>query len=118
MERFVKFAIAGFCAALCTVLMLAQDAPAGRGGGKGKNKGPLQQWYVEKTAGGVYAPPNRPLWKLSELKAKHNGQSSWQEQIVLDPEQDATYNAAVPGARFQTRMHPDTGTLYVVTAGS
>jgi mannose-6-phosphate isomerase-like protein (cupin superfamily) len=117
MKRFVKIAFACFSAGLCAKLMLGQDAPAGRGG-KGKNKGPLQQWYVEKTDGGVYTPPNRPMWKLSELKAKHSGQSIWQEQIILDLEQDATYNAAVPGTKFQARMHPDTGTLFVVTAGN
>jgi hypothetical protein len=52
---------------------------------------------VNKTAGGIYKPPMRPLWKLSELKQMHDGQNSWQEQIVLDTEQDATYNSGAPG---------------------
>ena len=37
----------------------------------------------------------------------HAGQNNWQEQIVKDPEQDATYNSAAPGSHFAARLHPD-----------
>jgi quercetin dioxygenase-like cupin family protein len=47
----------------------------------------------------------------------HAGQDNWQEQIVLDPEQDATYNSAAPGTKSIPRMHPDTPTVFVVVAG-
>ena len=76
-----------------------------------------QTWWVNKTKGGVYQPPMRPLWKLSELKAKYAGKSNWSEQIIKDPEQDATYNSAAPGTKFSRRLHPDTHTLFVVIAG-
>ena len=59
----------------------------------------------------------RPLWKLSDLKQMHAGQNNWPEQIILDPEQDATYNSAAPGTKFDARMHPDTPTVFVVVAG-
>jgi quercetin dioxygenase-like cupin family protein len=59
----------------------------------------------------------RPLWKLSELKQMHAGQNNWQEQIIRDPEQEATYNSAAPGTRFSPRIHPDTPTVFVVIAG-
>ena len=39
----------------------------------------------------------RPLWKLSDLKQMHAGQTNWQEQIILDPEQDPLYNPQRPG---------------------
>src|SRR5438874_7443194 len=105
--------------------VLAQDAqpPAqggGRGGGGRGGRGggaPAQTWYVEKTKGGVYVPPMRPLWKLSELKQMHAGQNNWQEQIIKDPEQDATYNSGAPGFHFAERLHPDTPTVFVVIAG-
>ena len=79
--------------------------------------GRAQYGWVNKTAGGVYKPPMRPLWKLSDLKKMHAEQNNWQEQIILDPEQDATYNSAAPGAKFDARMHPDTSTVFVVVAG-
>ena len=86
--------------------VLAQDAQppapasggAGRGGRGGRGGGgAAQTWYVEKTKGGVYNPPMRPIWKLADLKQMHAGQNNWQEQIIKDPEQDATYNSGAPG---------------------
>jgi mannose-6-phosphate isomerase-like protein (cupin superfamily) len=76
-----------------------------------------EMWWVNKTKGGVYNPPMRPLWKLSDLKRMHAGQNNWQEQIIKDPEQDATYNSAAPGTSFGLRLHPDTPTVFVVVAG-
>ena len=79
--------------------------------------GAPETWWVSKTKGGVYNPPMRPLWKRSDLKRMHAGQNTWQEQIIKDPEQDATYNSAAPGTRFDLRLHPDTPTVFVVIAG-
>jgi mannose-6-phosphate isomerase-like protein (cupin superfamily) len=47
----------------------------------------------------------------------HAGQNNWQEQIIRDPEQNATYNSAAPGSHFTARLHPDTPTVFVVIAG-
>jgi len=102
-------------AVACIAASLSFVASAqGRGQKKG---GPAQTWWVNKTAGGVYKPPMRPLWKLSDLKQIHGGQNTWQEQIILDPEQDATYNSGAPGTKYTARMHPDTPTVFVVVAG-
>jgi quercetin dioxygenase-like cupin family protein len=57
------------------------------------------------------------LWKLSDLKRAHAGQNNWQEQIVRNPEQEATYNSAAPGTALGRRMHTDTPVLFVVIAG-
>jgi quercetin dioxygenase-like cupin family protein len=104
--------------------VLAQDAqPPARGGagggrgGRGGGGGPAQTWFVEKTKGGVYNPPMRPLWRLADLKKMHEGQNNWQEQIIKDPEQDATYNSGAPGFHLPERLHPDTPTVFVVIAG-
>jgi mannose-6-phosphate isomerase-like protein (cupin superfamily) len=91
-------------------ILAAQNAEPARGGAP-------EMWWVNKTKGGVYNPPMRPLWKLSDLKRMHAGQNNWQEQIIKDPEQDATYNSAAPGTRFGLRLHPDTPTVFVVIAG-
>ena len=80
-------------------------------------RGPAENWWVSKTEGGVYRKPMRPLWKLADLKKMHAGQTNWSEQVILDPEQDATYNSAAPGTKFTPRIHPDTPTVLVVVAG-
>src|ERR1700685_1843751 len=84
------------------------------GGGRG---GSPEYWWVNKTEGGVYKPPMRPIWRLADLKKMHEGQNNWSQQIILDPEQDATYNSAAPGTHFTIRAHPDTPTVFVVVAG-
>jgi hypothetical protein len=93
MKRHTTYLAATLMGACC-LRLLAQDAqPAG--GGRG-GRGAAEMWWVDKTMGGVYNAPMRPLWKLSDLKQMHAGQNNWQEQIVKDPEQDATYNSAAP----------------------
>ncbi len=81
------------------------------------SQGGGQTWLINKTKGGVYPRPMRPLWKLSELKAKYAGKNNWSEQIIKDPEQDATYNSAAPGTKFPRQLHPDTHTMFVVVSG-
>lgn len=83
-------------------------------GGAGQKR---EDWWVIKTEGGVYKPPIRPLWRLADLKKMHAGQNNWSQQIILDPEQDATYNSAAPGTKSVPQMHPDTPTVFVVVAG-
>jgi len=104
----------GVMAGVCGLPALdAQDAQPGRGG----RGGATEMWWVEKTTGGVYNPPMRPLWKMADLTRMHTGQSSWQELIIKDPEQEATYNGAAPSTRVTPRLHPDTPTIFVVIAG-
>jgi hypothetical protein len=59
-----------------------------------------QAYWVEQTKGGVYVPPNKPLTRLSDLKAKHTGQTAWKELVVKDPDVQADYNSAAPGMKF------------------
>ncbi len=122
--RMRRIAIGALILGSCLPL-IAQDAqpPAGRGGGgggrggRGGRGGPAQTWFVEKTKGGVYQPPMRPIWRLAELKKIHAGQNNWQEQIIKDPEQDVTYNSGAPGFHYAERLHPDTPSVFVVIAG-
>jgi hypothetical protein len=107
MNMTLKIAAAGLATAACVTPLFAQRGAAAQS----------ELWWVEKTPGGVYKPPNRPLWKLADLKKMHAGQSNWQQQIVLDADQDATYNSGAPGFKISTRMHPFTPTVFVVIAG-
>jgi len=95
----------------------AGGAPAGRGGRGGRGGAPAEMWTVAKSRGGVYKAPNRPIWRKAELLAMHRGQNTWSEQIILDAENDATYNSAAPGTRSVRRIHPDTPTVFVVIQG-
>ena len=95
-------------AAMAALPATAAQAPGGR---------PPETWWVEKTQGGVFKAPMRAIWRLADLKQMHAGQNNWSEQIIKDPEQEATYNSGAPGTRISRRMHPDTHTVYVIIAG-
>ena len=107
--------IAALLLAASALAPVLAQAPAG--GGAAGGRGPAENWYVNKTKGGVYKAPMKPLVKLADLKAKHAGQNNWVEQVVLDPEDDATYNSAAPGSKIDPQMHPDTPSLFIVIAG-
>ena len=104
---------------LCGVASLAvlalAAAPAFAQGGGGRPA--PQQWWAYKEKGGVYTPPNKPYWKLSDIKALHAGQNNWQQPIIANPQQEASYNSAAPGTKFGQRMNVDTNALFVVMAG-
>jgi mannose-6-phosphate isomerase-like protein (cupin superfamily) len=115
MKNIIRIGViaAGVTALLGGSNLFAQPAATPAGGGRG----PAQTWWSYKTKGGVYTAPMRPLWKLSDLKKIHAGQNNWQQQIVRNTLQEATYNSSAPGTRFGRRMHTDTETLFVVTGG-
>ena len=57
--------------------VLAQgDAPA-----RGGRDGTTEYWWVDKIPGGpnAYKAPNRPIWRLSELKRIHAGHNEWSQ---------------------------------------
>lgn len=96
-----------------------QDGPgAGAGKKKGGNKGPVQTvWSPKSTKLVGWKEPNRPLWKLSELLAKHKGQASWTQTMVTDDYLHADYIQMAAGEKTPRRMHPDTREWWVVQDG-
>src|SRR5687767_6798197 len=68
--------------------------------GIAQGRGPAETWWIAKTKGGVYNPPMRPIWRRADLLKTYAGQNTWSEQIIRDPEQDATYNSGAPGTKY------------------
>ena len=68
-----------------------------------------------KTLG--YTPPQRPWVKLSDLKAKHKGESNWHERLVDDGRLTGDYFSAAPGTRVGPQFHPDTREWFAVVEG-
>jgi quercetin dioxygenase-like cupin family protein len=99
-----------------TVSVLAQDDAQPRG----ERGRALEYWWVDKIPGGsnAYKAPNRPIWRPSELKQMHRTQINWSQQIILDDEQNATYNSGAPGTTITPRMHPDSPTVFLIIAGN
>ena len=112
-----------FAAAMMALLasppLLAQPAgaPAAGAPAAGRGGAPAETWWSEKTKPAIYTAPNKPLWKLSDLKRMHAGQNSWREPILKNLQQEASYNSSAPGIKVPRRMNFDTEILFVVMAG-
>jgi mannose-6-phosphate isomerase-like protein (cupin superfamily) len=100
------------------LLVLVVAAGAWLGAQEQQPASATQEFWIQRVSGGKgYVPPNKPHTKLSDLKAKHKGQSSWKETVVKDGESIADYTSMAPGTKVPPRLHPATPTLFVVFEG-
>ena len=51
----------------------------------------------------TWVAPNQPIWRLSELLAKHKGQPNWSQTVVDDSTLHADYVSMAPGAKTPRR---------------
>lgn len=61
--------------------------------------------------------PNKPIIKISELRAKHAGQPNWTETVVSDNLFHADYISMAPGAKTPRRFHQDNRAWWIVQDG-
>jgi len=64
-----------------------------------------------------WVAPNKPIWKLSELLAKHKGEQNWAETVVSDTSLHADYISMAPGVKTKRMFHPDTRAWWIVQDG-
>jgi mannose-6-phosphate isomerase-like protein (cupin superfamily) len=64
-----------------------------------------------------WVAPNKPIWKLNEILAKHKGQQDWTETVVSDTSLHADYISMAPGAKTKRMFHPDTRAWWIVQDG-
>ena len=78
---------------------------------------PTQAWAPKPIKTPAYTPPQKPWVKLSDLKARHQGQSNWRELLVDDGRLTAEYFSSTPGTKLSKRFHPDTREWFAVVEG-
>ena len=101
---------------------IAQNAPAGGGapaagapaggaaaggrgrGGRGPAAPPPQAWVPKLTRLTRYEAPNRPIWRLADVKAMHSATGSWTQPIVRNKEMWADYVQIAAGERTPRLM--------------
>jgi mannose-6-phosphate isomerase-like protein (cupin superfamily) len=84
--------------------------------GPGATSASQRLWWVAKAAPGQYGT-NKPHIKLSDLKARHKGESAWTEVVVNDDNFHAEYQQGAPGFTIATRLRPDTREFFAVIEG-
>jgi len=78
---------------------------------------PTGAWAPKPSRPPAYTSPQKPWVKLSDLKARHQGELNWRELVVDDGRLTAEYFAAAPGTRVSPRFHPDTRQWFAVVEG-
>jgi mannose-6-phosphate isomerase-like protein (cupin superfamily) len=94
--------------ALVLALAPASAQPAGKiWFGWAPKPVPLTQWKS----------PNKPIWRLSEIMARHKGQASWVQPIVRDQDYAADYISMAPGEKTKAQFWADDPIFWYIASG-
>jgi quercetin dioxygenase-like cupin family protein len=78
---------------------------------------PTAAWVPKPVTAPGYTGIHKPWIKLADLKARHQGETTWRELLVNDGRLTAEYFAAAPGTKVAKRFHPDTREWFAVVEG-
>ncbi|HEY4076062.1 MAG TPA: hypothetical protein VGM26_03940 [Rhizomicrobium sp.] len=76
-------------------------------------------WYAWSPKPDVLASygQNKPVTRLPAVLAKHEGQKSWSEQVILTKRYDAKWIQSAPGEKTATLYYGDNRVVWVVWSG-
>ena len=77
----------------------------------------ISAWAPLPAQPNSWVAPNQPIWKLSELLARHKGENNWSQVVVDDSTLHAEYISMAPGAKTLRQFHPDTRAWWIVQDG-
>jgi mannose-6-phosphate isomerase-like protein (cupin superfamily) len=97
-------------AAAAAVLVLSA------GGGQAQDSATIA-WAPRPAELEPYKVPNRPLWKLSQILARHGGEMDWSEPVADTPDFIARYVSMAAGKSTQSILYADDRAFWVVEAG-
>src|SRR5215469_7037567 len=87
---------------------------------QGQSQKPIPKlaWAPKPATPAPYTAPNRPIWRLSDLLAKHKGEQDWTETIVNTPHFIGQYISMGPGERTKTVFYADDRVFWVIESGA
>ena len=74
-------------------------------------------WSPKPTHPGGWTAPNRPLWKLSDILARHAHQQDWSDTIVHGEFFTARYVSMGPGKSTEPMLYADDRVVWIVQSG-
>jgi mannose-6-phosphate isomerase-like protein (cupin superfamily) len=83
----------------------------------GQTRDPRIYYFPKPAEPLPYVAPMKPLIRLTDLKAKHKGQSSWSETVVYDKYNKAQVVSAPPGTKVAMHLHADSPEYWVLQEG-
>ena len=78
---------------------------------------PRLVWAAKPVPPTAYDPPNRLIWRLSEILAAHKGQESWRRPVVKTRDFEADWISMAPGEKTKTMFYADDRVFWVVESG-
>jgi len=103
MKTSLKTAVCAL--ALLTVPALAQDRKV------------YLDWAPKPNAMKPYTGPNKPVVRIANVLAKHAGQKSWTEQVLLTNRYGGKWIQMAPGEKTRTQFYGDDRTVWIVWGG-
>jgi mannose-6-phosphate isomerase-like protein (cupin superfamily) len=97
----------------------AQDVPAAAATDRPArgSRASVTAWTLKPIKPGVYVPPNKPLWKLTDILAKHAAKTDWAEPVVRDEDVFVQYISLGPGKKTPTSLETDTLVWFIIKRG-
>jgi mannose-6-phosphate isomerase-like protein (cupin superfamily) len=74
-------------------------------------------WGMKPVEATKYVAPHKPITKLVDVKARHEGQKNWTQVVVDDDYLHGEWIQDAPGTKLSKRLHPDTRTWWIVMDG-
>ena len=94
-----------------------QQQGAGAGRGQGGGGGRMEVWAPMPVKPNPFVPPNKPITRLSDLRAKHKSEKNWTETVVSDNLFHGDYISMGPGEKTPRRFHQDNRAWWIVQDG-
>jgi mannose-6-phosphate isomerase-like protein (cupin superfamily) len=82
---------------------------------RGQNR--FTVWAPQPIQPNPWIPPNKPITRLADLRAKHAGEQNWTETIVDDNLFRGQYISMAPGAKTPRRFHQDNRAWWIIEDG-
>lgn len=107
-----------FLTAFATGSVIAQPSGAQLNNSQSKQPTPLTAWAPKPAELAPYVAPNRPIWRLSDLLAKHKGQNDWTETLVETRHFIGQYISMGPGETTKSVFYADDRVFWVIESGA
>ncbi len=74
----------------------------------GGESGPARTvWAAQKTPETPYTGVNKPIWHIADILKKHQGQTRWEEKVILTRDFDGRYVQMAPGDKAKCMFYAD-----------
>ena len=82
-----------------------------------RGQGQIPVWAPMPVQPNEWIAPNKPIARISEMRAKHAGEKNWTETVVSDGLFHGDYISMAPGEKTPKRFHPDNRAWWIVQDG-